>query len=158
MWSKEQEVIWEPPSHYSMGQRCSQDSSRNHQEQSHIITDTTSAAHQHSSPEHRGGRGRAEHEGPAARGRVLRVGAPGQQRVGLVRQLHPVPPVVTSDVIMLHDYCCSIIMHSGATPLLRGFSRKNICCQKIFGNSFSFQATEMVLTSKWGRIQQEIQI
>ena len=49
-------------------------------------------------------------------------------------------------------------MHSGATPLLRGFSRKNICCQKIFGNSFSFQATEMVLTSKWGRIQQEIQI
>ena len=49
-------------------------------------------------------------------------------------------------------------LHSGATPLLRGFSRKNICCQKIFGNSFSFQATEMVLTSKWGRIQQEIQI
>ena len=25
--------------------------------------------------------------------------------------------------------------------------------QKIFGNSFSFEATEMVLTSKWGRIQ-----
>ena len=25
-------------------------------------------------------------------------------------------------------------------------------------NSFSFQATEMVLTSKWGRIQPEIQI
>ena len=33
--------------------------------------------------------------------------------------------------------------------------RKNICCQKIFG---SFQATEMVLTSKWGRIQPEIKI
>ena len=49
-------------------------------------------------------------------------------------------------------------MHSGATPLLRGFSRKNIFCQKIFDNFFSFQATEMVLTSKWGRIQQEIQI
>ena len=26
---------------------------------------------------------------------------------------------------------------------------------KIFGNFFSFQATEMVLTSKWGRIQPE---
>ena len=50
------------------------------------------------------------------------------------------------------------VLHSGAMPLLRGCSRKNICCQKIFGNSFSFQATEMVLTSKWGRIQQEIQI
>ena len=50
------------------------------------------------------------------------------------------------------------ILHSGATPLLRGCSRKNICCQKIFDNFFSFQATEMVLTSKWGRIQQEIQI
>ena len=37
-------------------------------------------------------------------------------------------------------------------------NRKNICCQKIFGNSFSFQATEMVLTSKWGKIQPEIQI
>ena len=49
-------------------------------------------------------------------------------------------------------------VHSGATPLLRGFSRKNIFCQKIFDNFFSFQATEMVLTSKWGRIQQEIQI
>ena len=49
-------------------------------------------------------------------------------------------------------------MHSGATPLLRGCSRKNIFCQKIFDNFFSFQATEMVLTSKWGRIQQEIQI
>ena len=49
-------------------------------------------------------------------------------------------------------------MHSGATPLLRGFSRKNIFCQKIFDNFFSFQATEMVLTSKWGRIQPEIQI
>ena len=48
-------------------------------------------------------------------------------------------------------------MHSGATPLLRGCSRKNIFCQKIF-DLFSFQATEMVLTSKWGRIQQEIQI
>ena len=44
------------------------------------------------------------------------------------------------------------------SPLHRGSNRKNICCQKIFGNSFSFQATEMVLTSKWGRIQQEIQI
>ena len=50
------------------------------------------------------------------------------------------------------------LMHSGPTPLLRGFSRKNIFCQKIFDNFFSFQATEMVLTSKWGRIQQEIQI
>ena len=49
-------------------------------------------------------------------------------------------------------------LQSGATPLLRGFSRKNIFCQKIFDNFFSFQATEMVLTSKWGRIQQEIQI
>jgi len=49
-------------------------------------------------------------------------------------------------------------MHSGATPLLRGCSRKNIFCQKIFDNFFSFQATEMVLTSKWGRIQQEILI
>ena len=49
-------------------------------------------------------------------------------------------------------------LHSGATPLLRGFSGKNIFCQKIFDNFFSFQATEMVLTSKWGRIQQEIQI
>ena len=29
---------------------------------------------------------------------------------------------------------------------------------KIFGNFFSFQATEMVFTSKWGRIQPEIQI
>ena len=48
--------------------------------------------------------------------------------------------------------------HSGATPLLRGCSRKNIFCQKIFDNFFSFQATEMVLTSKWGRIQPEIQI
>ena len=54
--------------------------------------------------------------------------------------------------------CLCLPLHSGATPLQRGFSRKNICCQKIFGNSFSFQATEMVLTSKWGRIQQEIQI
>ena len=36
--------------------------------------------------------------------------------------------------------------------------RKNIYCQKIFGTSFSFQATEMVLTSKWGRIQPKIQI
>ena len=49
-------------------------------------------------------------------------------------------------------------VHSGATPLLRGCSRKNIFCQKIYDNFFSFQATEMVLTSKWGRIQQEIQI
>ena len=49
-------------------------------------------------------------------------------------------------------------MHSGATPLLRGCSRKNIFCQKIFDNFFSFQATEMVLISKWGRIQQEIQV
>ena len=49
-------------------------------------------------------------------------------------------------------------LHSGATALLRGCSRKNIFCQKIFDNFFSFQATEMVLTSKWGRIQQEIQI
>ena len=32
-------------------------------------------------------------------------------------------------------------MHSGATPLLRGFSRKNIFGQKIFDNFFSFQAT-----------------
>ena len=32
-------------------------------------------------------------------------------------------------------------MHSGATPLLRGCSRKNIFCQKIFDNFFSFQAT-----------------
>ena len=47
--------------------------------------------------------------------------------------------------------------HSGATPLLRGCSRKNIFCQKIFDNFSSFQATEMVLTSKWGRIQQEVQ-
>ena len=45
-----------------------------------------------------------------------------------------------------------------ASPLDGGFSRKNIFCQKIFDNFFSFQATEMVLTSKWGRIQQEIQI
>ena len=51
-----------------------------------------------------------------------------------------------------------LALHSGATPLLRGFRRKNIFCQKIFDNFFSFQATEMVLTSKWGRIQQEIQI
>ena len=29
---------------------------------------------------------------------------------------------------------------------------------KIFVNSFSFQATEIVFTSKWGRIQPEIQI
>ena len=36
--------------------------------------------------------------------------------------------------------------------------RKNIFGQKIFDNSFSFQATKMVLTSKWGRIQPEIQI
>ena len=36
--------------------------------------------------------------------------------------------------------------------------RKNIFGQKIFDNSFSCQATEMVLTSKWGRIQPEIQI
>ena len=49
-----------------------------------------------------------------------------------------------------------IAMHSGPTPLLS--MGKNICCQKIFGNSISFQATEMVLTSKWGRIQPEIQI
>ena len=42
-------------------------------------------------------------------------------------------------------------------PLLSMY-RKNICCQKIFDNSFSFQATEMVLTSKWGRIQPQIQI
>ena len=51
-----------------------------------------------------------------------------------------------------------LALHSGATPLLRGFSRKNIFCQTIFDNFFSFQATEMVLISKWGRIQQEIQI
>ena len=57
---------------------------------------------------------------------------------------------------VLSEYCTTL--HSGATPLLRGFSRKNIFCQKIFDNFFSFQATEMVLTSKWGRIQQEIQI
>ena len=44
------------------------------------------------------------------------------------------------------------------SPLHRGSNRKTIWCQKIFGNSFSFQATEMVLTSKWGRIQPEIQI
>ena len=44
------------------------------------------------------------------------------------------------------------------SPLHRGSNRKNICCQKIFGNFFSFQATEMVLTSEWGRIQPEIQI
>ena len=52
-------------------------------------------------------------------------------------------------------------LHSGAfgaTPLLRGCSRKNIFFQKIFDNFFSFQATEIVLTSKWGRIQPEIQI
>ena len=49
-------------------------------------------------------------------------------------------------------------VHSGATPLLRGCSRKNIFCQKIFDNFFCFQATEMVLTSKWGRIQPEIHI
>ena len=57
-------------------------------------------------------------------------------------------------------YTCSYIaaLHSRATPLLRGFSRKNIFCQKIFDNFFSFQATEIVLTSKWGRIQPEIQI
>ena len=38
-----------------------------------------------------------------------------------------------------------------ASPLDGWFSRKNIFCQKIFDNFFSFQATEMVLTSKWGR-------
>ena len=56
------------------------------------------------------------------------------------------------------DVFYEVTLHSGPTPLLRGFSRKNIFCQKIFDNFFSFQATEMVLTSKWGRIQQEIQI
>ena len=30
--------------------------------------------------------------------------------------------------------------------------RKNICCQKIFYYSFSFQATDMVFTAKWDRI------
>ena len=35
---------------------------------------------------------------------------------------------------------------------------EHVVVGKIFGNSFSFQATEMVLTSKWGRIQPEIQI
>ena len=54
--------------------------------------------------------------------------------------------------------CIYSTMHSGATPFLRGCSRKNIFCPKIFDNFFSFQATEMVLTSKWGRIQPEIQI
>ena len=49
-------------------------------------------------------------------------------------------------------------IHSGATPLLRGCRRKNIFCQKIYDNFFSFQATEIVFTSKWGRIQTEIQI
>ena len=49
-------------------------------------------------------------------------------------------------------------LHSGATPLLRGCSRKNIFCQKIFDNFFSFQGPEIVLTSKWGRNQPEIQI
>ena len=40
-----------------------------------------------------------------------------------------------------------------------GVVGKIFFCQKIFDNFFSFQATEMVLTSKWGgRIQQEIQI
>ena len=34
---------------------------------------------------------------------------------------------------------------------------KNIFCQKNICNPFSFQATEMVLTSKWGRILQEMQ-
>ena len=50
---------------------------------------------------------------------------------------------------------CDPVLHSGATPLLRGCSRKNIFCQKIFNNFFIFQATEMVLTSKWGRINKK---
>ena len=37
-------------------------------------------------------------------------------------------------------------------------NRKNICCQKIFDYSFSFQATDMVFTAKWGRIGPQIQI
>ena len=64
---------------------------------------------------------------------------------------------------MLHHYkfisgFVVTTMHSGATHLLSWGHRKNICCKKKIGDSFSFQATEMVLTSKWGRIQQEIQI
>ena len=55
-------------------------------------------------------------------------------------------------------YLLTITMHSGATPLLSNVSLEKYFCQKIFDISFSFQATEMVLTSKWGRIQPEIQI
>ena len=39
-----------------------------------------------------------------------------------------------------------------ASPLDGWFSRKNIFCQKIFDNFFSFQATEIILTSKCDRI------
>ena len=53
---------------------------------------------------------------------------------------------------IMHVEQCNV-KHSGPTPLLRWFSRKNIIWQKIFDNFFSFQATEMVLASKWGRIQ-----
>ena len=70
--------------------------------------------------------------------------APGQAG-GQTRPRHPVvsSPGVGS---------CIMTMHSGAMPLL------SIFCQKIFDNSFSFQATEIVLTSKWGRIEPDLRI
>ena len=50
-------------------------------------------------------------------------------------------------------------MHCGRVLYIEGpIGKIFVCSQKIFGNSFSFQATEMALTSKWGRIQPEIQI
>ena len=48
--------------------------------------------------------------------------------------------------------------HWGRRLYWAWYDRKNIFCQKIFNNSSSFQVTEMVLTSKWGRIKPGIQI
>ena len=60
---------------------------------------------------------------------------------------------------MLHHYkfisgFVVTTMHSGATHLLSWGHKKNICCKKKFG----ITPSEIVLTSKWGRIQPEIQI
>ena len=70
-------------------------------------------------------------------------------------------PLLCLDGISSHDLnnvLDYIYNAQWASPLDGWFSSKDIFCQKIFDNFFSFQATEMVLTSKWGRIQPGIQI
>ena len=53
---------------------------------------------------------------------------------------------------------CKWTMHSGRRIYWAWGHRKNICYQKNTCNSFNFDATEMVLTSKWGKIKPQIQI